>query len=256
MKSLLDVNGPYRAASGEGETMSKINADKTAVIDEVAEKVSETTAAVVTEYRGLTVAEISSLRRTLRAAGADYKVFKNTLVKRAISGTPAEPLGEFLAGPTAIAWIKGDISGVAKALRDFAKATPTLVIKGGVLDGRALSAKDLGALADLPSREVLLSQLAGLIAAPMRNLAALFQAVPQNFAYGLSALIDAKGGPQASAAPAAPAEEVTESADAPEASADADAEAPAEATAAEADEAPAAEVAEVAAEAGDESAAE
>ncbi len=236
--------------------MSKINADKTAVIDEVAEKVSETTAAVVTEYRGLTVAEISSLRRTLRAAGADYKVFKNTLVKRAISGTPAEPLGEFLAGPTAIAWIKGDISGVAKALRDFAKATPTLVIKGGVLDGRALSAKDLGALADLPSREVLLSQLAGLIAAPMRNLAALFQAVPQNFAYGLSALIDAKGGPQASAAPAAPAEEVTESADAPEASADADAEAPAEATAAEADEAPAAEVAEVAAEAGDESAAE
>ena len=232
--------------------MSKINADKTAVIDEVAEKVSETTAAVVTEYRGLTVAEISSLRRTLRAAGADYKVFKNTLVKRAISGTPAEPLGEFLAGPTAIAWIKGDISGVAKALRDFAKATPTLVI----LDGRALSAKDLGALADLPSREVLLSQLAGLIAAPMRNLAALFQAVPQNFAYGLSALIDAKGGPQASAAPAAPAEEVTESADAPEASADADAEAPAEATAAEADEAPAAEVAEVAAEAGDESAAE
>ena len=177
--------------------MSKINADKTAVIDEVAEKVSETTAAVVTEYRGLTVAEISSLRRTLRAAGADYKVFKNTLVKRAISGTPAEPLGEFLAGPTAIAWIKGDISGVAKALRDFAKATPTLVIKGGVLDGRALSAKDLGALADLPSRDVLLSQLAGLIAAPMRNLAALFQAVPQNFAYGLSALIDAKGGPQA-----------------------------------------------------------
>ena len=103
--------------------------------------------------------------------------------------------------------MNGDVSAVAKALRDFAKATPTLVVKGGVLDGKALSVSDLTALADLPSRDVLLARLAGLIASPLSTMAGLLKAVPQNFAYGLSALIDAKGG---APAPAAQVDEVAE----------------------------------------------
>ncbi|MFI5034702.1 MAG: 50S ribosomal protein L10 [Acidimicrobiales bacterium] len=174
--------------------MSKVRPDKVATVEEVATRVATTSTAVVTEYRGLTVAQISTLRRRLRALGADYKVFKNTLVRLAITGTSVEPLGPFLEGPTAIAFVDGDVSAVAKALRDFARETPTLVIKGGVLDGQALTRADLTALADLPSRDVLRAQLAGLIASPLRTLAGLIKALPQNFAYGLSALLDAKGG--------------------------------------------------------------
>jgi large subunit ribosomal protein L10 len=179
--------------------VSKIRPEKVAVIDDVKGRVDVAPAAVVTEYRGMTVAEISDLRRKLRAAGADYKVLKNTLVRRAIEGTPSEPMSAYLEGPTAIAFVQGDVSAVAKVLRDFSKATPTLVLKGGVLDGKAISPDDLKALAELPSREVLLAQLAGLIASPMRTMAGLLKAVPQNFAYGLSALLDTEGGPQASA---------------------------------------------------------
>ncbi len=179
--------------------MSKINTDKVAVIDDVKKQLKNSSSAVVTEYRGLTVAEISTLRRELRAAGVDYKVLKNTLVRRAVAGTTSEALSEHLVGPTAIAWVKGDISAAAKILRDFAKGAPALILKGGVLDGRSLSAKDLTALADLPSRDVLLSQIAGLIAAPLRQMAGLLKAVPQNFAYGLSALIDQRGGAPVSA---------------------------------------------------------
>ena len=174
--------------------MSKIQPEKTATINEVKSKVAGTSTAVVTEYRGLSVAQISTLRRQLRTLGADYKVFKNTLVKRAIAGTDVESLSEFLVGPTAIAFVDGDVSAVAKALRDFAKETPKLILKGAVVDGKPLSMKDLTALADLPSRDVLLAQFAGLLASPMRTFAALLKAVPQNFAYGLSALIDSKGG--------------------------------------------------------------
>ena len=185
--------------------MSKVRPDKVATVDEVKARVDATSTAVVTEYRGLTVAQISSLRRQLRSLNADYKVFKNTLVRRAVAGTAAEPLTQYLVGPTAIAFVDGDVSAVAKALRDFARETPSLVVKGGVLDGKVLSPTDLGALADLPSRDVLLAQLAGLLASPLRTLAGLLAAVPQNFAYGLSALIDQKGGP-APTPPAAPVE--------------------------------------------------
>ena len=180
--------------------MSKIRPDKVATVDEVKSKVDGTSTAVVTEYRGLTVAEISTLRRQLRTLGADYKVFKNTLVLRAITGTTFEPIGAFLQGPTAIAFVDGDVSAVAKALRDFAKESPKLIVKGGVVDGKVLSFKDLAALADLPSRDVLLAQFAGLLASPLRTMAGLLKAVPQNFAYGLSALLDSKGGPVAAPA--------------------------------------------------------
>jgi large subunit ribosomal protein L10 len=179
--------------------MNKVRTAKVATVDELKAKVDSTSTAVVTEYRGMTVAQISTLRRQLRTLDADYKVFKNTLVRRAIEGTSVAPLEEFLVGPTAIAFVNGDVSAVAKALRDFAKATPTLVVKGGVLDGKALSLKDLTALADLPSRDVLLARFAGLLASPMTTMAGLLKAIPQNFAYGLSALIDSKGGAPAPA---------------------------------------------------------
>jgi large subunit ribosomal protein L10 len=188
--------------------MNKVRTAKVATVDELKAKVDATSTAVVTEYRGMTVAQISALRRQLRTLDADYKVFKNTLVRRAIEGTSVAPLEEFLVGPTAIAFVNGDVSAVAKALRDFAKATPTLVVKGGVLDGKALSLKDLTALADLPSRDVLLARFAGLLASPMTTMAGLLKAIPQNFAYGLSALIDSKGG--APAPEASAAEEVAE----------------------------------------------
>jgi len=192
--------------------MSKIRPEKVETVDEVKARVETTSTAVVTEYRGLTVTEIQQLRKQLRGLGADYKVFKNSLVRRAITGTSVEPMTEFLVGPTAIAFVDGDVSAVAKALKDFAKESPKLVIKGGVLDGKALSLSDLVALADLPSRDVLLAQLAGLIASPLRTMAGLIKAVPQNFAYGLSALIDSKGG---AAAPAPVVEEVVEAAETP-----------------------------------------
>jgi large subunit ribosomal protein L10 len=190
--------------------MNKVRTAKVATVDELKAKVDSTSTAVVTEYRGMTVAQISTLRRQLRTLDADYKVFKNTLVRRAIEGTSVAPLEEFLVGPTAIAFVNGDVSAVAKALRDFAKATPTLVVKGGVLDGKALSLKDLTALADLPSRDVLLARFAGLLASPMTTMAGLLKAIPQNFAYGLSALIDSKGGAPAPAPEASVDTEVAE----------------------------------------------
>ena len=187
--------------------MSKIRPEKTATVEEVKSRVKSTSTAVVTEYRGMTVAQISTLRRQLRTLDADFKVYKNTLVLRAIAGSEVESLSEFLRGPTAITFIDGDVSAVAKALRDFAKETPTLVVKGGVVDGKALTFKDLLALADLPSRDVLLAQFAGLLASPLRTMASLLKAVPQNFAYGLSALLDAKGGPALSVEKVEPAAE-------------------------------------------------
>lgn len=195
--------------------MATIREGKVAVVDAVRERLDDSDAAVVTEYRGLTVAEMASLRRAIRAVGGDYKVFKNTLVRRAIEGSAHEPLSELLEGPTAIAFVHGDVSAVAKALRDFSRSAPSLIVKGGVLDGALLDARELTVLADLPSREVLLAMLAGAIAAPLRTMAGLLKAVPQNFAYGLSALLDAKGGaPVAAEAPAAEAT-ATEAAEAP-----------------------------------------
>ncbi len=186
--------------------MEHPRAEKVAVVDEVRERLEGSDGAIVTEYRGMTVAEMQDLRRAIVASGGDYKVYKNTLVRLAIAETKNADLAELLVGPTAIAFVRGDVSAAAKALRDFAKSSPALVLKGGVIDGALLRASDLSALADLPSREVLLSQVAGVIAAPMRNLAGLFKAVPQSLAYGLAALRD-----QMPAAPedAAPAAQVT-----------------------------------------------
>ena len=180
--------------------------EKVAVVDEVRERLDAAAASVVTEYRGLTVADLATLRRALTAVGGEYKVFKNTLVKRAIDGSAHAPLAELLTGPTAIAFVHGDVSAVAKALRDFSRTQTHLVIKGGILDGTVLSPAQLGALAELPSREVLLARLAGGFQAPLAQLAGLIQALPRNLAYGLKALIDQRGGAPADGA-AAPADE-------------------------------------------------
>jgi large subunit ribosomal protein L10 len=167
--------------------------EKVAVVDEVRQRLSDAPAALLTEYRGLKVGELAQLRRNLREAGGDYKIYKNTLVRFAAKDLGLE-LEELLTGPTAIAFAREDAVGVAKALRDFGRTNPNLVVKGGVLGSRALSADQARALADVPPREVLLARLAGGLAAPLQQLAGLLQALPRNLAYGLSALIDQKGG--------------------------------------------------------------
>jgi large subunit ribosomal protein L10 len=211
-------------------------AHKVEVVDEVKTRLSASTASIVSEYRGLTVAELAALRDALEAVGGDYKIFKNTLVRRAIDGNDYQPLSEYLSGPTALTFVQGDISAVAKALRDFSRANPLLVIKGGLADGSLLSPSELAALADLPSREVLLARLAGALAAPMQQMAGLLQALPQNLAYGISALIEQR---EAAGEVLPPAEEATPEAEAPAQDAASETEAPAEEATAEA---PAAEV--------------
>jgi len=214
---------------------------KVAVVTEVRERLDSAEAAILTEYRGLTVAELAALRSALRSAGGDYKVYKNTLVKLAISGGRHEALAPLLEGPTAIAFVSGEVSAAAKALRDYARTYPNLVIKGGLHGEGFLSAQELNALADLPPRDVLLAQLAGTIAAPLRQLAGLLQALPRNLAYGLSALLDQQGGvpvhvpalaePEPAAEPEAAAEPTAEVDAEPEAAAEPTAEAAAEPTA-------------------------
>lgn len=181
--------------------------EKVAVVAEVKSRMDGAQAVLLTEYRGLDVASMSALRRRLREAGGEYSVYKNTLVRFAARELGLD-LEELLVGPIALAIVPsegGDPVTVAKALRDFAKENEALVIKGGVLGDKVLSAADADALADVAPREVLLAQLAGAMAAPMQQFAGLLQALPRNFAYGLKALIDQGGAPGAPAAPAEPA---------------------------------------------------
>ena len=164
--------------------------EKVAVVTEVRKKLEASNAAIITEYRGLSVGALAQLRRTLRQSGAEYKVYKNTLARFAARDAKMDGLEELLTGPTGITFVNGDVAAAAKALRDAAKANPLLVIKGGSLGNKVLSAKDVEALADLPSREVLLAQFAGALQAPLVKTAGLLQALPRNFALGLKALID------------------------------------------------------------------
>ena len=191
-------------------------AHKVEVVAEVKTRMESASASIVSEYRGLTVAEMADLRNALAAVGGDYKIFKNTLVRRAIDGGEYQPLSEYLSGPSALTFVQGDISAVAKALRDFARGNPHLVIKGGLADGSLLTSSDLAALADLPPREVLLARLAGALAAPMQQMAGLLQALPRNLAYGISALIEQR---EAGGETLPAAAEATEAAAEPEAAA-------------------------------------
>jgi large subunit ribosomal protein L10 len=187
--------------------------EKVAVVDEVREQFSGAEAALLTEYRGIDVTAMQALRRSLRAAGGDYKIYKNTLVRFAARDLGLE-IEDLLTGPTAIAFVPAEGTGdpvtVAKALRDFAKTNPNLVVKGGVLGEIILSETDAKALADIAPRDELLAKLAGLMAAPMQQFAGLLQAVPRDFAYGLRALIDQGGAPGAPAPAAEAAPETTD----------------------------------------------
>lgn len=210
--------------------MENPRAEKVAVVTEVRDRLTQADAALLTEYRGLDVKAMAELRRALRAAGGDYKIYKNTLVRLAARDAGIDQLDVLLTGPTAIAFVDGDAAAVAKALRDYAKTNPNLIVKGGLLGQRLLSTGDIAALADLPSREAVLARLAGALQAPIAQLAGLLAALPRNFAYGLKALIDEQGGvpeaPIEEAAPEAPATEAPPAADAPAAeAADAQAEA-------------------------------
>ncbi len=149
--------------------------DKQAAVAEIVESFNDSAGAVLTDYRGLTVKELQDLRRAL-GEDASYAVVKNTLTKIAAAEAGMEGFDELLVGPTAIAFISGDVVEAAKGLRDFAKAHPALIIKGGYLDGAALDASEVAKLADLESREVLLGKMAGAMLASLTNAAALFQA--------------------------------------------------------------------------------
>ena len=180
--------------------------EKVAVVAEVRDKLAGAQAALLADYRGLTVKDLSNLRQSLAGAGATVAIYKNTLVRFAARELGIGDLESLLTGPTAITFVDGDAAAAAKALRDFSRTNPLLIVKGGLLGDKVVDAAGAKALADLPSREVLLSQIAGLLQAPLQQMANLLEAVPRTFAYGLMALIEAKGGvddnPAEDAAPA------------------------------------------------------
>src|SRR6478672_1079382 len=201
-------------------------AEKQAAVADIVESFNGAAGAVLTEYRGLTVKQLQDLRRSL-GANASYAVVKNTLAKIAASEVGINGFDDLLNGPTAIAFINGDVVEAAKGLRDFAKANPTLVIKGGVLDGKPLDASEIAKLADLESREVLLGKLAGgmlatlsqavyLLNAPLAQVARLAGALEAKAQEDPSILAGGAGTPAAPAAEDAPAEEAPSSEEAAE----------------------------------------
>ena len=163
---------------------------KEATVAELTERFQNSSGAVLTEYRGLTVAQVRELREAL-GENATFSVVKNTLTKIAASEAGvASEFSDMLVGPSAIAFVGGDVVQAAKGLREFARTNPLLVIKGGVLDGRALSPDEISKLADLESREVLLAKLAGAMKATMAGAAATFAALPSQMARLMAALED------------------------------------------------------------------
>ena len=179
-------------------------ADKAAAIAELSDKFKSSNAAVLTEYRGLTVKQITDLRNSLRG-NATYAVVKNTLTQLAAKDAGVTAFDGQLVGPTAIAFVEGDPVEAAKGLRDFAKAHPLLVIKGGVMDGKSLTPVEITKLADLESREVLLAKMAGALKASLTNAVSLFAAPLAQAARVLDALRAQK--PAEAAAPEAAAAE-------------------------------------------------
>jgi large subunit ribosomal protein L10 len=162
-------------------------AQKEASVAELTKNFEDSTAVLLTEYRGLTVAQLKELRNTIRQ-DADYAVVKNTLTKIAANNAGISTLDDELKGPSAIAFVHGDPVAVAKGLRAFAKAHPLLVIKGGFFDGNPLTADEVNKLADLESREVLLAKLAGAMKASLTKAAYVFQALPSKAVRTVDAL--------------------------------------------------------------------
>src|ERR1700756_1579393 len=176
-------------------------ADKATAVADIAEQFRESTATVITEYRGLTVANLAELRRSL-APSATYAVAKNTLIRRAATEAGIEGLDELFVGPTAIAFVTGEAVDAAKAIKKFAKDHKALVIKGGYMDGRALTVADVERIADLESREVLLAKLAGAMKGNLAKAAGLFNAPASQMARLAAALQEKRAAEE----PAAPAE--------------------------------------------------
>src|SRR5215475_6557846 len=166
-----------------------VRTDKAAAVAEMTEQFRSSAATVLTEYRGLTVAQLKALRRSLDGQ-ATYAVAKNTLAKRAAADAGITGLDDLFSGPTALAFVSGDVVEAAKGLREFAKSNPLLVIKGGVFEGKPLSASEVSKLADLESRDVLLAKLAGAMKANLSKAAATFQAPLTQAARLLAALQD------------------------------------------------------------------
>ena len=173
-------------------------ADKATAVADISEQFKEATATVVTEYRGLKVSNLAELRRSL-GDGTTYTVAKNTLVKRAASEAGVDGLDDLFTGPTAIAFINGEPVDAAKAIKKFAKDNKALVIKGGYMDGRALSVSEVEKIADLESREVLLSRVAGALKAKQSQAAALFIAPASQVARLAAALQEKKAGEESAA---------------------------------------------------------
>jgi large subunit ribosomal protein L10 len=179
-------------------------ADKATAVADIAEQFKDSTATLITEYRGLTVANLAELRRSL-AGSATYTVAKNTLIKRAAADAGIEGLDELFAGPTAIAFVSGEPVDAAKAIKTFAKENKALVIKGGYMDGHPLSVSEVERIADLESREVLLAQLAGAMKGNLAKAAGLFAAPTSQMARLLAALQEKKPAESGPAAPPAEA---------------------------------------------------
>lgn len=165
-------------------------ADKVAKVAEIAERLEAAPAVFVVEYRGLTVADLAAVRGELREAGAAMTVYKDSLARRAATAAGLDVINDFLTGPTAITFAGDDTVAAAKALDKAAKANPQFVLRGGAFGAAAMSVDDITALAELPSRDELLAKFAGGLQAPLVKTAGLLQALPRNFAYGLSALIE------------------------------------------------------------------
>jgi large subunit ribosomal protein L10 len=187
----------------------KIRIDKGAAVAELTDRFRNSPATLLTEYRGLTVAQITQLRRTLGAT-TTYAVTKNTLAKRAATDAGIDGLDALFTGPTALAFVSGDPVEAAKGLRDFAKTNPLLVIKGGVFEGRAISATEVAKIADLESREVLLAKLAGGMKASLSKAAALFQAPLSKAARTVAALQDKREKTEGGAPSAAASDETSD----------------------------------------------
>jgi large subunit ribosomal protein L10 len=203
--------------------------DKSKAVAELAERFRSSSGAVLTEYRGLSVADLRELRQALRGS-AEYVVVKNTLTKLAARDAEVEGLEDYLVGPSAIAFITGDVVEASKGLKEFGKEHSALVVKGGVLDGAAVTAAEISKLAELESREVLLAKMAGALKASMSNAAALFAAPLSKTARTVDALrAKAEEDPSVLAGATASAPEASQtSADTTSADAEAPAEAPQE----------------------------
>lgn len=169
-------------------------AEKAGTIEELRRRLGGSTAAVLTEYRGLTVQQLSELRKQLKAASAEYRVVKNRLARVAIKGSALASLGPHLSGPIGVVIARKDPAAVARALQGFAKTNPALQVRVGVVDGQLLDSQGLKAVADLPSREALRAQVVGAIQGPLAQLLGLLQAPQRELAYIL-----AERGKQASA---------------------------------------------------------